>query len=124
MPLHFFLQRFAGIHFDQGEGCELLRLESDGPPKTSSPHILAIEPNRSGIKQNIQDFLPRNENIVYKSVRMGYVNVNCIDCLIRGQYHFEVWVEGKKILGNLNLASAISAFLHLCFSFDLKYPKV
>ena len=37
---------------------------------------------------------------------------------------FEVWVERQKLLSNLNLASAISSFLHLCFCFDLKYPKV
>ena len=39
-------------------------------------------------------------------------------------YVFELWVEEQKVLGNMSLTSAISSFLHLCFSFDLKYPKV
>ena len=42
----------------------------------------------------------------------------------RRSYVFEVWVDSEKVLGNLNLATAISSFLHLCFCFDLKYPKV
>ena len=37
---------------------------------------------------------------------------------------FEVWVEGQKLLGNLNFVTAISSFIHLAFCFDLKYPKV
>ena len=37
---------------------------------------------------------------------------------------FELWVEEKKLLGNLGLSGAIAAFLHLAFVFDLKYPKV
>ena len=39
-----FLQRWAGDSFD-GEGCGsvLLRLESDGPPKSASPYIYAAK---------------------------------------------------------------------------------
>ena len=37
---------------------------------------------------------------------------------------FEVWAENQKILGNLNLVTAISSFLHLAFAFNLKYPQV
>ena len=37
---------------------------------------------------------------------------------------FEVWVENKKLFGNLSLAHALASFLHLAFVFDLKYPKV
>ena len=39
-------------------------------------------------------------------------------------YVCELWVENGKLLGNLSLSTAISSYLHLCFSFDLKYPKV
>ena len=39
-------QRFAGIHLDEGKGPQLVRLESDGAPDHSSPHILAIETNK------------------------------------------------------------------------------
>ena len=42
----------------------------------------------------------------------------------RGVFIFEVWVDGQKLLGNLNFVTAISSFLHLAFVFDLKYPKV
>ena len=52
-------QRFAGVHFDQGEGFEFMRLESDGPPKTSSPHILAIEPSRSESEHFVKIFPAR-----------------------------------------------------------------
>ena len=41
-----FFQRFASQHFDGGSGSELVRLESDGPPKDGSPHLLVIEVNR------------------------------------------------------------------------------
>ena len=37
---------------------------------------------------------------------------------------FELYVEKKCLLGNMNLAEALGAFLHLCFVFDLLYPKV
>ena len=41
---HFcLLQRFACGHFDQSNGADLVRLDSDGSPKTGSPHIFAIE---------------------------------------------------------------------------------
>ena len=35
------LQRMAGDHFDK-DGSALVRIQSDGPPKTASPHILAV----------------------------------------------------------------------------------
>ena len=37
---------------------------------------------------------------------------------------FELWCEKRKLLGELDLAEAIAAFIHLAFVFDLKYPKV
>lgn len=37
---------------------------------------------------------------------------------------FEVWVESEKLLGNLNIISALSAFYHIVFCFNLKYPEV
>ena len=37
---------------------------------------------------------------------------------------FELWAEKVKLLGNLDFTTAIAAFFHLCFVFDLKYPKV
>ena len=39
-------------------------------------------------------------------------------------YNFELWTEGKRILHNMDLADALSAFLHLVFTFNLKYPQV
>ena len=37
------LQRFACGHFDKSNGADLVRLDSDAPPTTGSPHIYAIE---------------------------------------------------------------------------------
>ena len=37
---------------------------------------------------------------------------------------FELYVEKKQLLGNLDIAEAIAAFLQLCFVCDLSYPKV
>ena len=37
---------------------------------------------------------------------------------------FELWCEKRKLIGELDLAEAIAAFIHLAFVFDLKYPKV
>ena len=39
-------------------------------------------------------------------------------------YNFELWTKGKRILHNMDLADALSAFLHLVFTFNLKYPQV
>jgi len=36
---------------------------------------------------------------------------------------FELWVDQSKLLGNLTILQGIGAFFHLCFCFDLKYPK-
>jgi len=36
---------------------------------------------------------------------------------------FEVWGDGEKLLGNLSLSTAIAAFLHVSFVFNMKYPK-
>ena len=33
-------------------------------------------------------------------------------------------MEKSKVLGNMDLPTALGAFFHLCFVFDLKYPKV
>ena len=37
---------------------------------------------------------------------------------------FELWTEKVKLLGNMDLVSVLAAYFHLCFIFDLKYPKV
>ena len=37
---------------------------------------------------------------------------------------FELWCEKKKLLGDLEMAEAIAAFLHLSFVFNFEYPKV
>ena len=39
-------------------------------------------------------------------------------------YNFELWTEGKRILHNMDMAEALSAFFHLCFTLNLKYPQV
>ena len=46
-----------------------------------------------------------------------------MDTLFR-TFVFEVHVEKRRLLGNMDLPSAIAAFLHLAFVCDLKYPKV
>ena len=37
---------------------------------------------------------------------------------------FEVWAEGKVLIGNMDLVTALATFFHVCFVFDLRYPKV
>ena len=37
---------------------------------------------------------------------------------------FELWADKAKLLGNMTLSAAITAFLQLCFVFNLTYPKV
>lgn len=37
---------------------------------------------------------------------------------------FELFADKSKLLGNLDLPTAITAFLELCFVFNLRYPKV
>jgi hypothetical protein len=37
-----FLKRLAGDHFD-GDGSSFMRIQSDGDPKDSSPHIFAVK---------------------------------------------------------------------------------
>ena len=39
-------QRAAVQHFEKGSGEELIRLDSDGPPKSGSPHIYAEKVHR------------------------------------------------------------------------------
>ena len=52
-----------------------------------------------------------------------------LSCLFNSLLFFrsfvlELWVEKSKVLGNMDLPIALGAFFHLCFVFDLKYPKV
>jgi len=35
---------------------------------------------------------------------------------------FELWAEEEKLLGNMDIITALAAFYHTCFVFDLKYP--
>ena len=44
--------------------------------------------------------------------------------LVEKSFVFELHLEKTKLLGNMDMASAISSFYHLCFVFDLLYPKV
>ena len=37
---------------------------------------------------------------------------------------FELWADETKLLGNMDFSTSIAAFVHLCFVFDLSYPKV
>ena len=37
---------------------------------------------------------------------------------------FKLWTEKVKLLGNMDLVWVLAAYFHLCFIFDLKYPKV
>ena len=45
MKLKTFFQRLAGTFLDT-DGSYLIRLQSDGPAKTTGPHILAKEVNK------------------------------------------------------------------------------
>ena len=36
---------------------------------------------------------------------------------------FEVHAENELVCGNMDLMSALSFLLHLCFALDLEYPK-
>ena len=39
-------------------------------------------------------------------------------------FRFELWAEHSRLLANMDLCTALAAFYHLCFAFDLHYPKV
>ena len=80
-----------------------MRLEDDAAPVNGSPHIFAEKVTRWGSPSFHYCFI------------FNY---------IPSDYVCELWVEDSKLLGNLSLSTAISSYLHLCFSFDLKYPKV
>ena len=47
-----------------------------------------------------------------------------INVSIFSTFIFELWVEEEKLLGNMDLVTALAAFFHTCFVFDLKYPVV
>ena len=70
----------------------------------SSPHLFAIMVDRS------LAFSLSINNLYYEFLIRGFV--------------FELWVEGTKLMGNMDMATAWAAFFHLCFCFDIKYPKV
>ena len=36
----------------------------------------------------------------------------------------ELWADKSKLIGNLDLPTAITAFIQLCFVFNLRYPAV
>ena len=95
------LQRIAGSHFDS-DGTSLVRLERELPSPSASPFILAVESNR---------FLKCCSSI--------FKTFFCFRIWV-----FEVWGDGEKLLGNLSLSTAIAAFLHVSFVFNMKYPKV
>ena len=57
-----------------------------------------------------------------------YHSIICFDQNILSSIHFrtyvfEVHVERDKLLGNLDLPTAVAAILHLVFIIDLKYPE-
>ena len=43
---------------------------------------------------------------------------------VGNHYSFELWVEGARLLLNMDINGALAAYLHLCFVFNLKYSKV
>ena len=73
------------------DGSTLIRFESELPPQSASPFILAVE-------------------FVASDKSKSWV--------------FEVWADNEKLLVNLGLSTAVAAFLHICFIFDLKFNKV
>ena len=42
---------------------------------------------------------------------------------VENAFIFELWAEGSEIIGKMDLASAVAAFLHLSFTHNLQYPK-
>ena len=82
----------------------LLRLESDtGPVKTTGPFIFAKEFNKYAFS-SLFLFKPK----------FMYCRT----------FIFSLHVEKDELLDTLEFAEAVTAFLHLCFVCDLKYPKV
>ena len=39
-------------------------------------------------------------------------------------FKFQVWADGSELLVNLSIAEAIASYIELCFTHNLKYPKV
>ena len=37
---------------------------------------------------------------------------------------FELFAEGKRMMGNMDIITALAAFFHMAFVFNYKYPKV
>ena len=52
------------------------------------------------------------------------MSLDIINFLFLRMFIFELHVEKKLLIGNMDLAEAIGAFLHLSFVFDLVYVKV
>ena len=42
---------------------------------------------------------------------------------VGSHYNFELWAEGSRLLLNMDLAEALSAFFQLCFAFNLEFPQ-
>ena len=55
----------------------------------------------------------------HRSLRVPFFNLSYFRTFI-----YELWVEQAKLIGNMDLCTALAAFYHLCFSFNLKYPQV
>ena len=48
----------------------------------------------------------------------------CIKIYCHRSFVFELWVDNSRLLDSMDLATALASFFHVCFIFDLKYPKV
>ena len=42
--------------------------------------------------------------------------------LVEKSFVYELWAESNKLIGNMDLVTALAAFYHLCFIFSLRYP--
>ena len=76
----------------------------------------------SGIVKDQWTF-SEEKNLTRKTLQIVQLGQSLIIVTFR-HYNFELWAEGKRILHNMDLADALSAFLHLAFTFNLKYPQV
>ena len=57
------------------------------------------------------------------SSKESCIEISCKYLCFR-TFIFELYTDSAKLLGNMDIVTALSAFYHLCFSFDLRYPKV
>ena len=95
---------WKGLGWSESYGIIHQTFERYGPPKTLCPHLLALRVGKY-VQLSVEDLI-----------------ILLIDPF--SNYVIELWVEKKRLIGNLDLAEGIAAFFHLVFVFNLEYPVV